>query len=188
MSIEARRAPTNFPDARQRRIVGVEAPALLERKRGKPRAQALHLQRLIPCCDIQLQEAPRPPRERPESPLRTVGNKLVAETDNVFACNLVAIPFVALIVVERLGIREANRGISCATHRQLGIRGGQVPRVDQDAGARMRRNGKGMLRELRWNVDTSCANHLSYRSKLHSHGWQRVRHKLPISRGEALPA
>jgi len=54
MGVETRGAPTNFPDARQRRIIGLEAPALLERKRSKPRAQTIHLQRLVRRRDVQL--------------------------------------------------------------------------------------------------------------------------------------
>src|SRR6267154_6840116 len=98
----------------------------------------------------------------------------------MFARNLVAIPFVALVIVERLGIRDANRAAGAATHGQFGICRGQVRRVDKNAGARVRWNEKGMLWELGWDADTNCSNDSSHGSKFHSHVRQSVGNEFPF--------
>src|SRR6267154_672741 len=103
----------------------------------------------------------------------------------MFARNLVAIPFVALVIVERLGIRDANRAARSTADGQFGISRGQVRSVDKDAGALVGWNEKGMVRELRGRVDASCANDSSHGSNLHSHLRQCVGNEFPFGRRKA---
>src|SRR5262249_19178166 len=92
----------------------------------------LDSQRLFASSDLQLEITPRTPSKRHERPTpAAIRQKLIENTDDVLAGDLVSIALFALVIHERLGISEANIALSTTTYCQLRISSGQIRFIQQ---------------------------------------------------------
>src|SRR5581483_3583631 len=100
----------------------MEVRSFLKWECCEPRLQREQTQRLIGRLHVELQIPPRSPDERNEiGRVRTVGQKVVGYSLDVLTLDLIAIPLLALLIDQGLGIGEPNRGTESTRHRELRI-------------------------------------------------------------------
>ena len=147
----ASRAPADLPQAPERRVAGVEAPALFEWVAGEVHGQAVEGEGLSCRFDLDPHVAPRAPPERVEdAPRAAVGDDLVLVADEALALELVAVALPPGLrgLEQRLLVADADPRPASAGEDELGVRGHERLPVDEERGLRVRRHaGRALLGE-----------------------------------------
>src|SRR5262249_60742809 len=110
---------------------------LLERIARAPGREPLERERLVRGLHRDLEEAPRAPPQRLEhAVLSAVGHHLVREADEALALELVAVALEALLLRQRLLVRQPDAGARASRQRELGVGRDQLAPVEKQRGLR----------------------------------------------------
>ena len=131
--VEARGAPTDFPDFGEVGgeggvgvgTCGLEVGALLKWIGGEVGLERFEGEGLVAGGDVNCEIAPGAPPERLKGAvLAAVGQEFVAQARGGAACDGIAVGFVVVLVVERLGIGELDARALAAGDGELRVGGG----------------------------------------------------------------
>ena len=182
---EPRAAPVDLPHVREPGEIAVEPSDQLERIAHEDAVQVVYADSFVSCLDLELHVAVGSEPERLEAAtLAAIEVKLVTDTGDRLAIDVVAIALVSLSILECFGVDEPDGASRTTTRLENGECIGEVPLVEQNNCPCLCRHDEvarsseeaGIRRD-----SVTAPNGVEPYGRL-LHRWDRTRHELPAAR------